>query len=151
MKIGGAPRARTHAGQDTLTHTPFSSFEAFSFSGWNDETVHGYVVQPANFHPNQKYPVAFLIPGGPHGSFGNAWGYTLCGVGFLGGDRGCALGGFYGGYMVAWIAGNWRQPWKCLVNHDGVFDIRLMSYSTDIPGFQQSQDDAPSWVKPGTE
>ena len=50
--------------------------------------------------------------------------------------------------MVAWIAGNWTKPWKCLVNHDGVFDIRLMSYSTDIPGFQQSQDDAPTWVKP---
>ena len=199
MKIGSAPRVLTHAGQDTLAQTPFSSFEAFSFSGWNDETVHGYVVQPANFHPNQKYPVAFLIHGGPHGSFGNAWSYrwnpqvwagmgyavvmvdfhgssgygeafgksiighwgdrplidlqkgwsyALGRYGFLDGDRACALGGSYGGYMVAWIAGNWRQPWKCLVNHDGVFDIRLMSYSTDIPGFQQSQDDAPTWVKP---
>jgi dipeptidyl aminopeptidase/acylaminoacyl peptidase len=34
--------------------------------------------------------------------------------------------------MVAWIAGNWTKPWKCLVNHDGVFDIRLMSYSTEL-------------------
>ena len=42
------------------------------------------------------------------------------------------LGGSYGGYMVAWIAGNWTKPWKCLVNHDGVFDIRLMSYSTEL-------------------
>jgi dipeptidyl aminopeptidase/acylaminoacyl peptidase len=50
--------------------------------------------------------------------------------------------------MVAWIAGNWTKPWKCLVNHDGVFDLRLMSYSTDIPGFQQSQNDAPTWEKP---
>jgi len=199
MKIGEAPRALTHAGQDTVAQTPFSSFEAFSFNGWNDETVHGYVVQPANYHPGQKYPVAFLIHGGPHGSFGNAWSYrwnpqvwsgmgyavvmvdfhgssgygeafaksivghwgdrpltdlqkgwsyALSRYSFLDADRACALGGSYGGYMVAWIAGNWTKPWKCLVNHDGVFDIRLMSYSTDIPGFQQSQNDASTWDKP---
>lgn len=199
MKLGGTPRALTHAGEDSLAQTPFSSFEAFSFPGWNEETVHGYVVQPANYHPGQKYPVAFLIHGGPHGSFGNAWSYrwnpqVWAGMGyavvmvdfhgssgygeafaksiighwgdrplvdlqkgwsyalsryaFLDGDRACALGGSYGGYMVAWIAGNWTKPWKCLVDHDGVFDVRLMSYSTDIPGFQQSQDDAPTWVKP---
>jgi dipeptidyl aminopeptidase/acylaminoacyl peptidase len=199
LTTGGVPRPLTHVGRDTLAQTPLASFEAFSFSGWNDETVHGYVVQPANYRPNQKYPVAFLIHGGPHGSFGNAWSYrwnpqVWAGMGyavvmvdfhgssgygeafaksiighwgdrpltdlqkgwsyalsrysFLDGDRACALGGSYGGYMVAWIAGNWTQPWKCLVNHDGVFDIRLMSYSTDIPGFQQSQNDAPSWEKP---
>jgi acylaminoacyl-peptidase len=199
LKPGEAPHALTHVGHETLAQTSFSSFEAFSFSGWNDETVHGYVVQPANFHASQKYPVAFLIHGGPHGSFGNAWSYrwnpqvwaamgyavvmvdfhgssgygeafaksivghwgdrpltdlqkgwsyALSRFSFLDGDRACALGGSYGGYMVAWIAGNWTKPWKCLVNHDGVFDIRLMSYSTDIPGFQQSQNDAPTWEKP---
>jgi len=199
VKPGDAPRALTHVGQDALAQTPLASFEAFSFAGWNDETVHGYVVQPANYRPNQKYPVAFLIHGGPHGSFGNAWSYrwnpqvwagmgyavvmvdfhgssgygeafaksivghwgdrpltdlqkgwsyALSRYGFLDGDRACALGGSYGGYMVAWIAGNWTKPWKCLVNHDGVFDIRLMSYSTDIPGFQQAQNDAPTWEKP---
>jgi dipeptidyl aminopeptidase/acylaminoacyl peptidase len=199
MKIGEAPHALTHVGQDTLTQTPFASFEPFSFAGWNGETVHGYVVQPAGYRPEQKYPVAFLIHGGPHGSFGNAWSYrwnpqVWAGMGyavvmvdfhgssgygeafaksiighwgdrpltdlqkgwsfalshfsFLDGDRACALGGSYGGYMVAWIAGNWSKPWKCLVNHDGVFDIRLMSYSTDIPGFQQSQNDAPTWQNP---
>jgi dipeptidyl aminopeptidase/acylaminoacyl peptidase len=33
--------------------------------------------------------------------------------------------------MVNWIAGNWQQPWKCLVSHDGVFDTRAMGYSTE--------------------
>jgi dipeptidyl aminopeptidase/acylaminoacyl peptidase len=199
LKLGGVPRQLTHAGQATLAQTPLSSFEAFAFPGWNDEPVHGIVVQPANYRPNQKYPVAFLIHGGPHGSFGNAWSYrwnpqvwagmgyavvmvdfhgssgygeafaksiighwgdrpltdlkkgwsyALSRYGFLDGERACALGGSYGGYMVAWIAGNWTQPWKCLVNHDGVFDIRLMSYSTDIPGFQQAQNEAPTWENP---
>ena len=43
----------------------------------------------------------------------------------------CALGASYGGYMVNWIAGNWPEPWKCLVNHDGVFDTRMMGYATE--------------------
>jgi dipeptidyl aminopeptidase/acylaminoacyl peptidase len=43
----------------------------------------------------------------------------------------CALGGSYGGYMVNWIAGNWSDGFKCLVSHDGVFDIRAMSYETE--------------------
>ena len=30
----------------------------------------------------------------------------------------------YGGYMVNWIAGNWAEPFKALVNHDGIFDKR---------------------------
>ena len=194
-----APHALTHVGADALSQTPFSPFEQFAFKGWNDETVHGFVMKPADFHPERKYPVAFLIHGGPHGTFGNAWSYrwnpqVWSGMGyavvmvdfhgssgygeafaksivghwgdrpledlqkgwahalehyrFLDGERACALGGSYGGYMVAWIAGNWTKPWKCLVNHDGVFDIRLMSYSTDIPGFQAAQNDADTWAKP---
>ncbi len=193
------PRQLTHVGEAALAQTPMSPFEPFSFSGWNGETVHGYVVKPAGFQPGHKYPVAFLIHGGPHGSFGNAWSYrwnpqVWAGMGyavvmidfhgssgygeafaksiighwgdrpledlqigwahalatykFLDGDRACALGGSYGGFMVTWIAGNWPAPWKCLVDHDGVFDVRLMSYSTDIPGFQQAQNDAVSWAKP---
>jgi hypothetical protein len=49
--------------------------EQFSFPGWNGETVHGFVVKPANFDPAKKYPVAFLIHGGPQGSFNNSWSY----------------------------------------------------------------------------
>ena len=199
LSPGGTSRQLTHVGQDTLAQTPFSPFEQFSFTGWNGETVHGYVVKPAGYQPGRKYPVAFLIHGGPHGSFGNTWSYrwnpqVWAGMGYavvmvdfhgssgygeafassivghwgdrpledlqkgwayalakydyLDGDHACALGGSYGGYMVAWIAGNWAKPWKCLVDHDGVFDVRLMSYSTDIPGFQQAQNDAPTWVNP---
>ena len=196
---GGGAHALTHVGQENMAQTPLSTVEQFHFAGWSGETVYGYVVKPANYQPGSKYPVAFLIHGGPHGSFGNAWSYrwnpqVWAGMGyavvmvdfhgssgygdafaksivghwgdrpledlqkgwayalgrysFLDGDRACALGGSYGGYMVTWIAGQWAKPWKCLVDHDGVFDIRLMSYSTDIPGFQQAQNTAATWEKP---
>jgi dipeptidyl aminopeptidase/acylaminoacyl peptidase len=199
LRGAAGARALTHVGEDRIAQTPLAPFEQFEFTGWNGESVHGYVVKPTDYQAGHKYPVAFLIHGGPHGTFGNAWSYrwnpqVWAGMGyaavmidfhgssgygetfaksiighwgdrplddlqkgwayalgryaFLDGDRACALGGSYGGYMVAWIAGNWAKPWKCLVNHDGVFDIRLMSYSTDIPGFQQAQNDAASWEKP---
>jgi hypothetical protein len=37
--------------------------------------VYGYVLKPANYVEGKKYPVAFLIHGGPQGSFGDAWSY----------------------------------------------------------------------------
>jgi len=201
FELGGGDRAHalTHVGEERLVQTPMSAFEQFAFTGWNGERVHGYVVKPTDYQAGHKYAVAFLIHGGPHGYFGNAWSYrwnpqVWAGMGyavvmvdfhgsggygeafaksivghwgdrpledlqkgwayalaryrFLDGDHACALGGSYGGYMVAWIAGNWAKPWKCLVDHDGVFDIRLMAYSTDIPGFQQAQNAAATWEKP---
>ena len=33
--------------------------------------------------------------------------------------------------MTYWIAGVWNRPWRCLVDHDGVFDDRMMGYSTE--------------------
>ncbi|MBB3277643.1 MULTISPECIES: S9 family peptidase [unclassified Pseudoxanthomonas] len=193
--LAGAPeRAITPSAQDMLKDVSFGDFEQFSFKGWNDETVHGYVVKPHNYQEGKKYPVAFLIHGGPQGSFGNGWSYrwnpqTYAGQGyavvmidfhgstgygqaftdaisqhwgdrpledlqkgwaaaqqkysFLDGNKACALGASYGGFMVNWIAGNWNQPWKCLVNHDGVFDQRMMGYSTEELWFTE-------WEQGGT-
>lgn len=70
-----------------LKNLTFGAYEQFSFKGWNDETVHGYVVKPAGFAEGRTYPVAFLIHGGPQGSFGDAWSYrwnpeTYSGAGY---------------------------------------------------------------------
>ena len=179
---GANAKAITPSASEILGNVKFGEAEQFTFKGWNNETVHGYVVKPWNYVEGQKYPVAFLIHGGPQGSFGNGWSYrwnpqTYAGQGyavvmidfhgstgygqaftdsisqhwgdrpledlqkgwkaaqqkysFLNGDKACALGASYGGYMVNWIAGNWNQPWKCLVSHDGVFDQRMMGYATE--------------------
>jgi dipeptidyl aminopeptidase/acylaminoacyl peptidase len=191
----GAPqRAITQSAGEMLDGVNFGDFEQFSFKGWNDETVHGYVVKPHNYQEGKQYPVAFLIHGGPQGSFGNGWSYrwnpqTYAGQGyavvmidfhgstgygqaftdaisqhwgdrpledlqkgwaaaqqkysFLNGEKACALGASYGGFMVNWIAGNWNEPWKCLVNHDGVFDQRAMGYATEELWFTE-------WEQGGT-
>lgn len=61
-------------------------------------------------------------------------------------NNACALGGSYGGYMVNWIAGNWADGFKCLVNHDGVFDIRAMSYETEELWFTEWEFGGPGYT-----
>ncbi|HZF99211.1 MAG TPA: S9 family peptidase [Pseudoxanthomonas sp.] len=175
-------RAITPSAQERLPGVAFGGFEQFDFKGAGGAAVHGYVVKPWNYQEGKTYPVAFLIHGGPQGSFGNGWSYrwnpqTYVGQGyavvmidfhgstgygqaftdavsqdwggkpledlqkgwaearkkypFLDGDRACALGASYGGYMVNWIASQWNEAWKCLVNHNGVFDTRSMGMVTE--------------------
>jgi len=49
----------------------------------------------------------------------------------------CALGASYGGYMMNWIEGNWPDRFKCIVQHDGVFDARAMAYETEELWFDE--------------
>ena len=52
-------------------------------------------------------------------------------------DNVCALGASYGGYMMNWIEGNWPDRFKCIVQHDGVFDARAMAYETEELWFDE--------------
>jgi dipeptidyl aminopeptidase/acylaminoacyl peptidase len=49
----------------------------------------------------------------------------------------CALGASYGGYMMNWIEGKWPDRFKCIVQHDGVFDARAMAYETEELWFDE--------------
>jgi dipeptidyl aminopeptidase/acylaminoacyl peptidase len=187
QKLGGGKAVQlTRQNAEKLADVKFGEFEQFSFAGANGDTVHGYVMKPWNAVPGAKYPIAFLVHGGPQGSFGNGWSYrwnpqVYAGAGYatvfidfhgstgygqkftdsISGDwggkpledlqkglaaavakypwldreRSCALGASYGGYMMNWIQGNWADGFKCIVNHDGVFDIRGMGYSTEEQWF----------------
>ncbi|KAI0401800.1 prolyl oligopeptidase [Xylaria palmicola] len=50
-----------------------SQFDEFWFKGAGDYQSHALVVKPSNFDPAKKYPLAFLIHGGPQGAWGDAW------------------------------------------------------------------------------
>ena len=200
MKPNGKDLAQiTKINTDQLADIRMGDYEQFTFAGWNNETVHAYLVKPAGFDPAKKYPVAFLIHGGPQGSFGNDFHYrwnpqVYAGAGyaavmvdfhgstgygqefcdairgdwggkpledlqkglsaalekypFLDGDRVAALGASFGGYMINWIAGNWPDRFKCLVNHDGNLDERSAYYDTEELWFPEWDHEGTPWDNP---
>jgi dipeptidyl aminopeptidase/acylaminoacyl peptidase len=84
---GGKATLLTRHNEARLAETPLGEFEQFSFKGANGETVYGHVMKPASYKAGQKYPVAFLIHGGPQSSMGNHWHYrwnpqTYAGAGY---------------------------------------------------------------------
>ncbi|KAK4160924.1 dipeptidyl-peptidase 5 [Cladorrhinum sp. PSN259] len=44
-----------------------------SFKGAGDYTVHALVMKPSDFDAKKKYPLAFLIHGGPQGAWADSW------------------------------------------------------------------------------
>ncbi|MCL1038162.1 S9 family peptidase [Shewanella submarina] len=72
-KDGNNLKRLTNTNKEKLDKIKFGDFEQFNFKGWNNETVYGYWLKPADFEPGKKYPVAFLVHGGPQGSFGNSF------------------------------------------------------------------------------
>jgi len=191
---GSDVRQITSINSEKVAAARTGQYEQFTFAGWNDETVYCYVVKPIDFDPDTKYPVAFLIHGGPQGSFGNSFhyrwnpqvyaaaGYAAVMVDFHGstgygqtfcdsirgdwggkpledlqkglaaalerypwmdGERVGALGASFGGYMINWIAGNWPDRFRCLVNHDGNLDELMAYFDTEELWF-------PEWDHLGT-
>jgi dipeptidyl aminopeptidase/acylaminoacyl peptidase len=162
------------------------TFTKFSFAGANGDRVWGWTLKPTN--AAGKLPIAFVVHGGPQGTFSDSWsyrwnprvfsgpGYGVVSVDFHGSTgygqafvdainrdwggkpledlklglayatahdpqldatNACALGGSYGGYMMNWIEGRWPDRFKCLVQHDGVFDARGMAYETEELWFDE--------------
>lgn len=180
------PQRLTSVNADKLAGIDMPTVSRFSFTGANNDTVHGYAVKPAG--SSGKVPIAFMVHGGPQGSSNNSWsyrwnpavfagaGYGLVAVdfhgstgygqaftdaisnnwggwpledlqkglaaatakyGWLDADNACALGASYGGYMMNWIEGRWPDRFKCIVQHDGVFDARAMAYETEELWFDE--------------
>jgi dipeptidyl aminopeptidase/acylaminoacyl peptidase len=50
--------------------------------------------------------------------------------------------------MINWIAGNWPDRFRCLVNHDGTFDQRMMYYATEELWFPEWEQGGPYWENP---
>jgi dipeptidyl aminopeptidase/acylaminoacyl peptidase len=69
------PYKLTHLNDAALSQVAMSPLEPFWFTGAHGDKVEGFVVKPPNFDPNKKYPVKFLIHGGPEGAWGDDWSY----------------------------------------------------------------------------
>ncbi|MFZ9708719.1 MAG: prolyl oligopeptidase family serine peptidase [Steroidobacteraceae bacterium] len=196
---GATPERLTSLNAKLMGERALGEYEQFSFKGANDATVYGYVMKPHGWKAGQKYPIAFIVHGGPQSTFSNQWswrwnpqvyagaGYGVVFIDFHGstgygqaftdsisqdwggkplidlqkgldaalarydwldGTRACSLGASYGGFMQNWIAGQWSDRFRCLVNHAGVFDQRTMYYTTEELWFTEWENGGPYYVTP---
>ena len=65
----------THMNDGLLSQIDMQPLESFTFKGASDEEVQGFILKPPGFDPSKKYPLKFLIHGGPQGAWGNSWTY----------------------------------------------------------------------------
>jgi dipeptidyl aminopeptidase/acylaminoacyl peptidase len=71
----------THHNSALLSQLDLPKLEGFAFSGADGDQVHGWVLRPPGYEEGRKYPVLFLIHGGPQGAWHdewhNRWNYTM--------------------------------------------------------------------------
>jgi dipeptidyl aminopeptidase/acylaminoacyl peptidase len=72
---GSTPIALTHLNDTLLNSAALAPLEEISAESSDRTKVAAFVVKPPNFSASQKYPVLFLIHGGPQGAWGETWTY----------------------------------------------------------------------------
>jgi dipeptidyl aminopeptidase/acylaminoacyl peptidase len=73
--IAGLVRRVTHLNDALLSQLDLPKMESFWFPAADGVKVQGFLIKPPAFDPNKKYPVKFLIHGGPQGAWGDSWSY----------------------------------------------------------------------------
>jgi dipeptidyl aminopeptidase/acylaminoacyl peptidase len=59
---------------DLIGHLGLDKSEEFWFSGADPNfQVHGFLLRPPGFEKDKKYPLAFLVHGGPQGAWTDSW------------------------------------------------------------------------------
>ena len=70
---GSSPTQLTHHNGPLISQLDLPKLEGFSFPGADGDEVHGWLLHPPGFDPSKKYPVVFLIHGGPQGAWHDEW------------------------------------------------------------------------------
>lgn len=121
---GGDVEPLTQANADWLTEVTFSQPESLTVNVAGGP-VQYWLLKPPNFDPSKKYPVVFLIHGGPQGVWADAWstrwnpslwaaqGWVIAAPNPSGSTT-------FGQAMVDRITGNWAG--RVMTELDGVFD-----------------------------
>lgn len=74
--LGGAPVVRlTRLNDALLALLDLPKMESFVFPGAENTSVEGFIIRPPNFDLAKKYPLKFLMHGGPQTAWGDAWSF----------------------------------------------------------------------------
>jgi dipeptidyl aminopeptidase/acylaminoacyl peptidase len=105
-------KSLVHLNEPLLEQLSLSKLEPFWFKGAEGTEVEGFLVKPPNFDPNKKYPLKFLMHGGPQTAWGDSWSYrwnwqlmAASGYVVVGINRRGSTG--YGQKFVDEVSGDW--------------------------------------------
>jgi len=65
----------TNLNDALLAQLDLPKMESFWFTSKDGVKVQGFLIPPPGFDPAKRYPVKFLIHGGPQGAWGDSWSY----------------------------------------------------------------------------
>jgi dipeptidyl aminopeptidase/acylaminoacyl peptidase len=122
---------------------------------WNTQmyAARGWVVAEINFHASGGYGQAFSDAivgdwgGKPYQDIMKGLAYLRTTYPFVSKTIAGAAGASYGGYLINWILGQ-TDVFKCLISHDGVFDLRSMWGSTEELWFPEWEQQGTPWTNP---
>lgn len=66
-------RRLTHDNDALLAQLKLNPIEEFWFKGADGDSVQGFVIKPPQYEAGKKFPVLFLIHGGPQGEWADQW------------------------------------------------------------------------------
>jgi dipeptidyl aminopeptidase/acylaminoacyl peptidase len=102
----------THLNNGLLSQLDLAKLEPFWFAGAEGTQVEGFLIKPPGFDPAKKYPVKFVMHGGPQTALGDSWSYRwnwelLAADGYVvvGINRRGSTG--YGQKFVDEVSGDW--------------------------------------------
>jgi dipeptidyl aminopeptidase/acylaminoacyl peptidase len=75
LPMGGTRTPLTHLNDALLSQLDLPKMESFWFTAKDTTKLQGFIIRPPGFDAAKKYPVKFLIHGGPQGAWGDSWSY----------------------------------------------------------------------------
>ncbi len=73
-EVWASGKALTHHNDSALATLDLPPLEEFGFVGALGDSVFGWSQKPPGFDPTRKYPLIYLIHGGPQGAWTDSWG-----------------------------------------------------------------------------
>jgi dipeptidyl aminopeptidase/acylaminoacyl peptidase len=70
-----SPQQITHENENWVRDVTFEKPESMTVAGAGGTPIQYWVLKPPGFDASRKYPVVFLIHGGPQGEWGDSWSY----------------------------------------------------------------------------
>ncbi len=120
MSIGNI-RQISNTNADLLKTLDMPDGESFTFKSFDGEEVQGWVIAPPNFDPAKKYPMIYLVHGGPQGSWSDNFHYRwnlqlFAAPGFVVVAVNCRGSQGYGQAFTDGVNGEWGgTPYKDLM------------------------------------